>query len=82
MDKDKILKELIAIISEYDDYSSQNICGETSIKHDLNLDSLDLVNLSLDIERKLGYCIEDSEIKKVNSINDLVNLICEEEMSL
>ncbi len=41
----------------------------------LELDSLDLVELTLAVEEELGVKIEDEEIERIRSVRDSVNLI-------
>ncbi len=42
---------------------------------ELELDSLDLVELSMAVEDQLGVGIADDEVEKIASVGDAVNLI-------
>ncbi|MDQ3931459.1 MAG: acyl carrier protein [Actinomycetota bacterium] len=43
----------------------------------LELDSLDLVELTLAIEEELGVKIEDEEVERIRTVRDAVDLIAE-----
>ncbi|MGL5358020.1 MAG: acyl carrier protein [Metamycoplasmataceae bacterium] len=44
---------------------------------DVNLDSLDLIELVLEIEKTFSIKIEDEKLNALVSINDLVNVVVE-----
>ncbi|MGL4184040.1 MAG: acyl carrier protein [Metamycoplasmataceae bacterium] len=44
---------------------------------DVNLDSLDLIELVLEIEKTFSIKIEDEKLNALVSINDLVNVVAE-----
>ena len=48
---------------------------ETSIKEDLNADSLDVVELMMDLEENFGITISDEEAMKMSTIGDIVKYI-------
>ncbi|MDP8960220.1 MAG: acyl carrier protein [Actinomycetota bacterium] len=43
----------------------------------LELDSLDLVELTLAVEEELGVKIEDEEVERIRTVRDAVDLIAE-----
>ena len=48
---------------------------ETKVKEDLNADSLDVVELMMDLEENFGVTISDEEAAKMSTIGDIVNYI-------
>ena len=48
---------------------------ETKIKEDLNADSLDVVELMMDLEENFGITISDEEATKMSTIGDIVSYI-------
>ena len=48
---------------------------DTKVKEDLNADSLDVVELMMDLEENFGVTIEDEEAAKMSTIGDIVNYI-------
>ena len=48
---------------------------ETSIKDDLNADSLDIVELMMDLEENFGIKIADEEAMQMSTIGDIVKYV-------
>ena len=51
------------------------ITPEKSLVNDLGADSLDVVELSMDLEREFNLKFEDSDTEKIQSVEDLYKLI-------
>ncbi len=51
------------------------IDDDTDLKNELNIDSVDVVEIIVDIEEKFNIKIEDSEAKDINTYSDLVKAI-------
>ena len=51
------------------------IVPEAELLRDLDLDSLDTVELTLGIEEKFGIEIPDEELENVTTVDDVVQLI-------
>lgn len=51
------------------------ITPEKSLVNDLGADSLDVVELSMELEREFNLKFDDSDTDKIQSVNDLYNLI-------
>ena len=73
--KEEIFNQVKEIIKEalFDD--SKEIKPEDHLVTDLNFDSLDLVSLVTDLEDKFSVKIEEEDIEKVATVNDIVALI-------
>lgn len=70
------LKELVKPHLEYqDDSVIDNMTGNTNLLDELGLDSVDLVEIIMDIEETFEISIADEEIQQVKTVNDLVALI-------
>lgn len=52
-----------------------NIAGPARINEDLGADSLDCVEICMDIEDKMGIMITDAEIEEVHTVQDLYDLV-------
>jgi acyl carrier protein len=70
-----IEKRVIDIISEQTDVDKTEITGETSFSHDLNFDSLDLIELVMGFEDEFEMTIPDVEAEKVETVGDVINYI-------
>ena len=51
------------------------ITPEKSLVNDLGADSLDVVELSMELEREFNLKFEDSDTEKIQSVADLFNLL-------
>lgn len=51
-----------------------NLTMETRFKEDLKADSLDLVELIMEIEEDFGFEISDEEAASIKTISDLVDV--------
>lgn len=48
---------------------------EANLKDDLNIDSLAAVELALELESEFDVRIEDEELAKLETVNDVVNIV-------
>ena len=51
------------------------ITPEKNLSNDLGADSLDVVELSMDLEREFNLKFEDSDTEKIQTVADLYKLI-------
>ena len=70
-----MLERLQRIISEYTDIPAAEITEETNIRTDLNLNSLELVNLAVAIEDEFDVEIPDREALGIETVGDVITLI-------
>ena len=68
-------KEIIKIISEISEVPAKKINLKTNLIADLDLESLDIVTLISEIETKYNLEIPDKEIKKIQTVEDIVNYL-------
>ncbi len=71
MNKDEIIVE----ISKKVDKDVSQIDENMSFTNDLNLDSIDLVEMLMDIEEKYGIEIPDEEAIKIETIGDFIKIV-------
>ena len=74
MKKELIEKEVIEIIEEFCCFRDE-ILLETELDYDLGLDSLDMVEITMELEERLDISLEDEEIANVKIVSDLIELI-------
>ena len=65
--KDVILKELRK-------FSNKEISDDSNIK-DLNIDSLDLLQLVVTLEKNMQISISDEELLSIKTVKDIINII-------
>lgn len=69
--QDKVIK----LVSEATKMDSANISLNTSFVDDLNLDSLDMVELMMKMEDEFGVEIPEDETENLKSIGDVVTYL-------
>jgi len=77
MDKKEILYILSEIFEEIKDdpIDTLSITGETSLRDDLEIDSLQTAEMLVEIEERLGVTIMDEEAPRLRTVGDVVELI-------
>ena len=68
-------EEVIKIIASVAEVPEESINLNTNLIADLDLESLDLVTLVSEIENKYESEIPDKEIKKIQTVEDIVNFL-------
>ena len=70
-----MLDQVKDLLSEIISIDTNKVTMESRIKEDLNIDSLDAVEMMLELETRLGILVEWSEMRDLETINDFVNLV-------
>lgn len=70
-----MLERLIAVVGEYVPVDRQKIDYNTSLRMDLGLNSLDLVNLAVSVENEFGIEISDRKLAMMKTVGDLIRHI-------
>jgi len=74
-------QKIIAIVNDFliDEFEldPEQIKYETSLREDLEIESLDLVDIIVLIEKEFGFKVEPTEIVKVTTIGELYDFIAE-----
>ena len=66
-------KGVCEILADKFDADASTMTMDTKVKEDLNADSLDVVELMMDLEENFGVTISDEEAAKMSTIGDIVN---------
>ena len=69
------LKRIIEIIQEYADPEMGEISGDSQLRTDLGIDSLSFFSIIDELEQEYGVTVEDSQLEKLQSVKDMVELI-------
>ncbi len=64
-------RNLIQIIAWFANIPAQQICPSTNLKDDLNLDSIDFLDLIVRLERTLNIAFTTDEIENIETVHDL-----------
>ncbi|WP_126992790.1 acyl carrier protein [Thermosipho globiformans] len=72
MEKIQKIREIIADQLGVD---IEEVTDEKSLTEDLGADSLDMVDLVMAFEDEFGVKVEDSDLSKINTVKDVIDLI-------
>ena len=75
MDKDFIFKKLQEIIAERNNILQSSVTMESNFRRNLNMDSLDIVEVVLEVEKMFDCSIEDDELERIKNVGDLIDVI-------
>ena len=70
-----VLDQIKKILVETMDIEEKKITLDAKLKDDLNLDSLDSVELIMSAEEEFGIEIPDEDVMNFKTVNDIVNYI-------
>ena len=73
----EIEKKVISIIAEKLGIDEEEIKLEASFIDDLGADSLDIVELVMELEEEYGIEIPDEDAEKIKTVQDAINYIKE-----
>lgn len=68
-------EKVIKIVMEQLDVTKEECVLEASFIDDLGADSLDLVELIMEMEEKFGVEIADEELEKIRTIKDVIDFL-------
>lgn len=75
MNDDQLVAEIFSIISDIVPYEIIELNLESSLKQDLNIDSLGAFELIMNVEDRFGIKIVEDEIENIFTIKDIVIMI-------
>ncbi|HID16046.1 MAG TPA: acyl carrier protein [Candidatus Atribacteria bacterium] len=76
MDRSKLLEQVVDVIADTLSVKKEAINEDTNLVDDIQVDSLDMVDLVLAIEQEFGIEIKDEDITPdIKTIKDVVELL-------
>lgn len=75
MSEQEVLEKVIQLISERFSVDVLKITKDTTFQEDLGADSLDVVELVMELEDTFGIQISDEDAEQIVTIGDAVNYI-------
>jgi len=70
-----MFEEVKAVIVEALNVKAEEVTLESNLRDDLDIDSLDAVELVMELEDTFGVKIEDAEAQKFATVKDIVDFI-------
>jgi acyl carrier protein len=75
MDRNQLRSTLLNILEDETWEKFDNLSDETKLREGLNLDSIDLASVVLEIQHRLDVEIASDELEKIVFVGDLLNLL-------
>ena len=72
-------EQIISILADKLGYEKSEINENQDFINDLGTDSLDIVEIIIEVEKKFGLKIEDEEVDEIKTVGDLIQKV--EELS-
>ena len=75
VDRAQVVEELRSILVEQLGVDASEVTEESSFQEDLNADSLDLVELIMEMEDRFKLKIPDEDAEKISTVGEAVNYV-------
>jgi len=75
MDKRDIRNKIKEAIAKVSDIKPEDITDGASFKDDLGLDSLVLLEISVEIEMQFGLEVQEEDLKQLQTVQDAVEFV-------
>ncbi len=70
-----MFEKICEMLAEKFDADASTMTMETRVKEDLNADSLDIVEMMMELEENFGITIPDEEATQMSTIGDIVKYL-------
>ena len=74
--KEEIFVRIREILVESFEFDAEEIHLDAHLIDDLDLDSIDAIDLAVGLEQEMQFQIEEEELRAIRRIEDIVNLVC------
>lgn len=75
MNRDQILTELTTSLGEMFDIEASRIRVDAKLREDLDLDSIDAIDLAVRLQKLLKKRVELNVLKELETVGDVISLI-------
>lgn len=73
MTREKIKEKIVGIIEDLG--VGAEVTEESSLANDLGFDSLDVVELTINVEKEFRIDISDDEVSEVETVKDMIDVV-------
>jgi acyl carrier protein len=77
LDREEILTKIQEITADRLGVDESDVTSDASFREDLEADSLDLVELIMELEEQFGMEIPDEEAEKITTVEEAVDYVVE-----
>ena len=75
MTKEKIFERVRELLVDAFELEPSDVVPTAHLIDDLDLDSIDAIDLAVDLERETGLSVKEEELREVRVVQDVVDLI-------
>ncbi len=75
MNKEEIISKVNDFLIDEFELDPEVIVPDSNLRNDLDIESLDFVDIAVEIEKEFGFKIKAEEMINVNTLDDLYNYI-------
>lgn len=76
-DRESILERVREILADSFEIEPETIQLESHLIDDLDLDSIDAIDLAVELEQETGLRLEEQELRRIRRVKDIVDLVCD-----
>ena len=75
LSRESVLERVREILAESFELEPATIGLDSHLIDDLDLDSIDAIDLAVELEQKTGLRVEEQELRKIRLVRDIVDLV-------
>lgn len=73
--KDEVLLVLRSVLSEHFDVRAEQVVPSAHLVEDLDLDSIDWIDLAVRLEMQTGQKLDEAEVASLRTVEDVVDVV-------
>ncbi|HET9621050.1 MAG TPA: acyl carrier protein [Kofleriaceae bacterium] len=73
--RSEILRYLQGVMQELFQLDAARVCLDARLKEDLELDSIDAIDISVRVEEATGHALEEAQLRTLRTVGDVVDAI-------
>ncbi|MDR2365011.1 MAG: phosphopantetheine-binding protein [Zoogloeaceae bacterium] len=76
MDRETTYALIVKLLTDLFDIPPEKITPEADLYRDLDIDSIDAVDLAVEFKKRTGRQLSPDEFKEIRNVGDIVNVFC------
>ena len=73
--KEELFDEIVRVMGDLFEVDTEGVTRESRLVEDLDLDSIDAVDMIVHLQNMIGKCIKPEAFKSVRTVGDVVDVI-------